>query len=227
MNTQKILNSEISNLKIASLPSRPTAPTAFGGKGFTAQEMKEAFDKIPLLIIERFNALIDDIYSSGENSLASAISTGIAEGHSLASLFADITSGALAEILFVDGTSLSEHIIAINEKIGRYDNSLSNYPETVFTSSGSLTLEKAKIYRMGDMRNLVITIPEDIDDEFYCEITFDSREDATDFNTVGDIRFSGDDIADEMFYPKENTHYTVFLWYDGEMQGVVRGIPNA
>ncbi len=61
MNTTKITNSEIDALKVASLPTRPTAPTAFGGKGYTATEMKEAFDKLPLRIIEEFNSLIDEI----------------------------------------------------------------------------------------------------------------------------------------------------------------------
>ena len=62
MNTEKITESEIEELKISSLPSRPTAPPSFGGKGYTAKEMKEAFDKLPLFIIERLNSLIDDIY---------------------------------------------------------------------------------------------------------------------------------------------------------------------
>ena len=67
MTTSKITDSEIESLKISSLPTRPTAPTAFGGQGYTATEMKEAFDKLPLKIIEEFNALIDDI---GKGALA-------------------------------------------------------------------------------------------------------------------------------------------------------------
>ena len=62
MNTEKITDSEIEQLKVASLPSRPTAPPSFGGRGYTAKEMKEAFDKLPLFIIGRLNSLIDDIH---------------------------------------------------------------------------------------------------------------------------------------------------------------------
>ena len=62
MNTEKITDSEIEQLKVASLPSRPTAPPSFGGRGYTAKEMKEAFDKLPLFIIARLNSLIDDVY---------------------------------------------------------------------------------------------------------------------------------------------------------------------
>ena len=66
MNTTKILDSEINDFKIASLPSRPTAPTAFGGKGYTSSEMKAAFDRLPLFIIERLNELIDDVTELSE-----------------------------------------------------------------------------------------------------------------------------------------------------------------
>lgn len=61
MNTKKILDSEIESLSVASLPTRPTAPTAFGGSGYTASEMKAAFDRLPLRIIEGFNSLITEI----------------------------------------------------------------------------------------------------------------------------------------------------------------------
>ncbi len=61
--TTKILPSEIADLKIASLPTRPTAPTTFGGMGYSAADMKAAFDALPLFIIERLNALIDDVAS--------------------------------------------------------------------------------------------------------------------------------------------------------------------
>ena len=61
MNTTKILPSEITQLKVASLPSRPTASADVGGRGYTATQMKEAFDRLPLFIIERLNDLIDEL----------------------------------------------------------------------------------------------------------------------------------------------------------------------
>ena len=111
MKAKKISTSEISELKIASLPTRPTAPKSMGGKGYGAQEMKEAFDKLPLFIIERFNALIDDVSSTGEDSLANAIKTNIRDSHTLSDLFKDIASGELISYLFINGESL-ECIIA-------------------------------------------------------------------------------------------------------------------
>ena len=108
MNATKILNSEIAGLKISSLPSRPTAPSAFGGRGYTTLQMKEAFDKLPLFIVERFNTLLEDIGSTDENSLAAAIMTGISEGHSLKELFGDITDGELIEYLWLGSESLGD-----------------------------------------------------------------------------------------------------------------------
>ena len=51
MKAKKIMDSDISALKVASLPTRPTAPKEYGGMGYKATEMKEAFDKLPEYII--------------------------------------------------------------------------------------------------------------------------------------------------------------------------------
>lgn len=107
MTTKKITESEISELKVASLPTRPTAPTAYGGRGYTAGEMKAAFDRLPLFIASRFNALLDDLFADDESSVAAAMPTGIKDGHTLRELFSDVTSGALAEYLNLDGEALT------------------------------------------------------------------------------------------------------------------------
>lgn len=85
MNTTKITASEIDSLKVASLPTRPTAPAAFGGKGYTATEMKAAFDKLPLRIIEEFNSLIDEI----ENG---ALAHALCQTEPFKSLISDVAS---------------------------------------------------------------------------------------------------------------------------------------
>ena len=117
MNTTKILTEEICDLTVSSLPTRPTTPTALGGRGYSATEMKEAFDKLPLFIIERFNSLIDDIQAEGEGSVANVIPTSIAEGHKLSELFSDIKSGDMASYLMVLGKSLAVHIAEILERL--------------------------------------------------------------------------------------------------------------
>ena len=117
MNTTKILESEIKDLKISSLPSRPTAPTAFGGKGYTSAQMKSAFDRLPLFIIERLNSLIDDACSIGEGSLSASIPTGIIDGHTLGDIFNDIMNGSLAGYLHLGGKTLSEFKAATEDNL--------------------------------------------------------------------------------------------------------------
>lgn len=117
MKSTKIKDADISSMKIASLPSRPTAPTSFGGRGYTATEMKEAFDKLPLYLVEKFNNLIDDIYATGNESLAGSILTGISDGHTLTQLFDDISSGAIAAYLTVLGSPLAECVAEMREAI--------------------------------------------------------------------------------------------------------------
>ena len=99
MITKRISQSEIASLKISSLPSRPTAPVSFGGRGYTATEMKAAFDALPLFIAERLNALIDELGGEGFEALVKAVPSGIEDGHTLALLLADVQSGDLADQL--------------------------------------------------------------------------------------------------------------------------------
>ena len=91
MKAKKITEEEMIPLRIASLPTRPTAPVGFGGKGYTAAEMKAAFDLLPNLIAERYNDLISDV-ESGE--ILEKIPV---EGRSLAETIADL-SAAVQEL---------------------------------------------------------------------------------------------------------------------------------
>ena len=119
MKTTKIKDDEIKDLKVASLPTRPTADTAFGGKGFGASDMKAAFDKLPLFIIERFNSLFEDIFE-GEG-IKEQIFTGIEPSHTLSELFSDIISGAFAAYLTVGEKTLTEYITNLEQRILRLE----------------------------------------------------------------------------------------------------------
>ena len=107
---EKILSEDIAPLRVSSLPTRPTAPTSFGGRGYTATEMKEAFDRLPLYIVERFNELIELIIGDGEESITECIPTGIREGHTLHDLIEDIKDGSFSSYLDIYGKSLLERI---------------------------------------------------------------------------------------------------------------------
>lgn len=117
MKASKILNSDINDLKISSLPTKPTAPSSMGGKGFGAKEMKEAFDKLPMFIIERFNDLIDDIMSIGDDSLAASVKTGLKDGHTLNDMFSDISTGEFGTYFKIFGESIVSHIIGIRSEL--------------------------------------------------------------------------------------------------------------
>ena len=120
MNSRKITDADIADKKIAALPTKPTAPAEFGGKGYTASEVKEAFDKLPLYIIERFNLLIDDICGADGSSVADAIKTGISSTHTLAELFEDIKTGNVCSYLStVDGTPLGEYLLKLRPDINK------------------------------------------------------------------------------------------------------------
>lgn len=118
MNTQKILSSEVEPLKIASLPTRPTAPSAMGGKGYTPAGMKEAFDKLPLLIIERFNSLIDDICTG---AVLEAIQVSLSGGITLSELVEDIGSGNLASYLTVQDASLAATVAELKTRLSELE----------------------------------------------------------------------------------------------------------
>ena len=122
----KILTEDIEELRISALPTRPTAPTSFGGKGYTATEMKAAFDRLPLFIIEKYNQLIESLGGEGSESITSLIPTGISDGPTLADLLSDIKNGNFSSYLDVYGETLVErieHFIGsaneINEQYGK------------------------------------------------------------------------------------------------------------
>lgn len=117
MTATKLTEAEMQPLRISSLPTRPTAPTAFGGKGYTSVQMKEAFDLLPNLIAERFNALIEDI-TSGE--LADSLPNDSCEElPTLGALFSGIKSGALADAITVLGASLTSTIASLRADINK------------------------------------------------------------------------------------------------------------
>ena len=125
MQSKKIEEAEVIGLKVSSLPTRPTAKEAFGGKGYSASEMKAAFDKLPEYILEKLNLLIEDLLREGEGSYVGSFKTGISENYSLQNLIDGIMNGELARLLMISDKSLYDtlreiesKIEAINERLG-------------------------------------------------------------------------------------------------------------
>ncbi len=117
MQSKKIEESEVISLKVSSLPTRPTAKEAFGGKGFTANEMKAAFDKFPEYILEKLNLLIEDLLREGEESYVGSYKTGIYANYSLQNLIDGIMGGEFASILMIDEKSLYDTLDEIKADI--------------------------------------------------------------------------------------------------------------
>lgn len=214
---KKITQAEAAEAKISSLPTRPNAPSALGGKGYSAEEMKAAFDRFPALIAERLNALIDDMLSYGEDSAAAAIPSGIAEGHTLYDLFLDITSGAMSDYLALpDGENLSGFCEKTARAIGKIIKDTALAPD--------ITLLHGEEYRFGEITGITLTLPESVSDDYYSCVVFDSGESAPAFSCPSSVTMSGDGTSGGKLVPKSNMHYTIFIWYDGAFQGLVRGV---
>ena len=120
---QKITAGELKEGSIALLPTRPSLPSLYSGRSLGAKELREAFDKLPHLLAERFNALIESLglYQEGEalNCFAEALATGLSEGHSLADLFSDIQNGAFCEYMSADGERTLAEVLS--DLSGRVD----------------------------------------------------------------------------------------------------------
>lgn len=114
MAIEKITKDEIAAASVEeSLPDRPSQTTLYGGKVMSPRELKKVYDKLPKLIAEKLNELIDKIGIEGEGSLAGDIPTGIRKGHTLADLFHDIPGGDAAYYLKVGENTLADFCFAV------------------------------------------------------------------------------------------------------------------
>ena len=124
-------------------------------------------------------------------------------------------------------TKAGNSTIKVGNGIDRFSSLPSITGDSVTTQNSELTLLHGRSYRLGECSSLTLSFPAVLDDDYYTEISFDSGADATEFYLNGRVRLTGDGVADEELMPRAKTHYTVFIWYDGELQGIVRGLPNA
>lgn len=86
------------------------------------------------------------------------------------------------------------------------------------------TLKNNTIFRGDEMLNVELFVPEDIHDDFLCEVDFTSGETATAFTMADTVKWTGDDITDNAFVPVANKRYNLLFWYDGvNLNGAVKG----
>ena len=119
MKSQKITDGDINEKKVASLPTRPTAPAAFGGKGYTATELKEAFDSLPLFLVEKYNELIEDICAENGGTITDRVKTGITDTQTLAEFFLDVINGNLITYLAAPSGTVAQYLLELRSDIDK------------------------------------------------------------------------------------------------------------
>ena len=124
MKSKIITDAEVEHLKVSSLPTRPTAKEAFGGKGYSADEMKAAFDKLPEFILEKLNLLISELTNPGEDSYVGNFKIGIVDSYTLQNLLDGIVNGEFANLLIINGRSLYSWLDSIALDIREIKNRL-------------------------------------------------------------------------------------------------------
>jgi len=82
-----------------------------------------------MLLVERFNALLEDIGRSGEDSLADSIPTGLESNHTLAQLFDDVQSGTLATYLQVGDQTLFNLLTEMKSKLDSVSDGSGDSPD--------------------------------------------------------------------------------------------------
>lgn len=99
MSLQEITQRELTANGVVSMPTRPNASREFGGRSYTPAQLKEAFDRLPRLVAERYNELVRQVESG---DLAEALQVQVGEGNApLATYLTDALTrlGALEEPL--------------------------------------------------------------------------------------------------------------------------------
>ena len=119
MKSHIITDEEIELMKVAALPNRPTAPPEYGGNGYTAKEMKEAFDKLPLYLVARLNDLIDDIGTDSSDSVANSIKLGLAGGMTLSEFVSLFESGEILGMIPVGEDTLLGYMQKIRRDVDK------------------------------------------------------------------------------------------------------------
>jgi hypothetical protein len=117
MSAQKITVSEINERLIENLPTRPNAPTSMGGKGYSAKELKAAFDSLPRLIAERYNELIDDLTNPEGSEIINGVKTGPSETDTLGAFLESVKNGSFLENVMLDGEVLIYYLRSLRSEL--------------------------------------------------------------------------------------------------------------
>ena len=173
MHLQKIKESELAEYGVEGLATRPSLPSLYSGRSLSARELRAAFDRLPRLLAERFNALLDSLGlyedTDGELPLSALIATDIQDGHSLYDLFCDLKSGAACDYITLDGEeSLAKAIARLGgagilaDERGEGDivTEVDVYKNTVFVKKGLSSADLSKRTETEALKKRLLNIEE-------------------------------------------------------------------
>ena len=125
-------------------------------------------------------------------------------------------------------TQLDDDVMSNMSEIADIKSSVStkkNAEKYYALTETAVELESNAIYRAEELSSVEIHLPPVLTQDFICEIDFSSGAVATQFITIDDIKWTGDDIVDDAFVPIANKRYNVLIWWDGVfVNGAVRGV---
>lgn len=129
--------------------------------------------------------------------------------------------------LALERTPAGSTVIKIGNGVDVYSDLPSIFGRAVKQEDSNVFLKNGERYSCGSVHSLSLILPDEPDDDFYCEVSFISRNNVVDFAFEnGRVLLSGDSTADSILIPDPYTYYTVFIWYEGSIfHGVVRGVP--
>ena len=213
MSIQPITQKEQNDNAVSSLPTRPGASTAFGGRGYTPAQIKNAFDRLPLLLCERYNDLVASL---ANGTLTEEVITSL-DGKTLAGVLADIKSGEFASYL---NTSLGDLESALHSR--------AECPTRVYDDSTDVHLvlsESHEYFFSNPLSSLSIEGGEDLTDDCRILLFFRAAESGIVAHYGEGITFLNDDCLNGVFTPIEGQCYQVCLRrisvFDGRVIGQV------
>ncbi len=148
-------------------------------------------------------------------------------------LRADREGWALHDIIPMDGelallrTEDGGTLIKIGDGEHPFSALASLTGEVVKGAADTHLLRHGEDLRFDTLKALSLSLPDAIREDYYAALSFDSPSDtptALSYPEAPRIYFTGDDVLEGIFIPDIGKHYTVFLWYDGKMQGLARGV---
>lgn len=123
----------------------------------------------------------------------------------------DITFATKTEV-----NSISDELANKSDKI-----TILSSDETVI----SLTPQNDTEYRYGVLTSISFTLPTKINNDYIVGVVFRSGDTATVMAYPDSIKWTGDEVTDNLFSPEANKTYNLILWFDGiNVNVVARGV---